>query len=428
MAKRKLAVILLIFTVFSDVMSQEYCESTGREYNYDLTGINILIVLGKDYDYYETVNIKNYWERWGAEVDIAGTERKLTGHLLQKTDKGWDKSETKVLEMDLLLSEIDLSRYEALFFPGGNSPASLLKTDSSTVVNIVNDAYERDKVIAAICHGPIALASSGIVRDKKITGHYDVMRMFKDRVGKYVQEVYVVDGNVITGNWPFFETMAVVVAEKLLYPEGNGMFSKLPFNTNPVFKTIKSSGNVRMFLPNKIEENMVNEIIRAGMLAPIINNEQVWKFVVVKSEETKDKICDSLLDSLKNFYEEMGISIDRVKPYYSNIFLAPVHIFIFCDLREKEGHVLEESRELKGKMETSMACQNIVLAAEASGLGALFVDEILSVKDEVKEILNVPEGVKLITDIAIGYPQMRGIPQVRKHFEKVVFEEIWQEK
>jgi len=262
---------------------------------------------------------------------------------------------------------------------------------------------------------------------KKKNGKFQTFIKIKND-GEFVQEIYVIDDNIITGNWPFFETMAAVVAEKILYPKGNGPFNKLPFNSNPVFRAIQNSGNTRMFLKREIDKNIVNEIIRAGIKAPIIDNEQLLKFVIVKNQDIKDKIRDILIGSLKDYYKRGGVSTNRIKHYYSNVFSAPAHIFVFIDYKIKEGEILEEGRKLKKIIEISMACQNIIIATEALNLGGLIVDEILTVEEKIKTLLNVPKSAKLIIDIAIGYPKFKILPQIRKPFGKVVFNEIWGKK
>ena len=210
---------LLFFITWIDSLNgQVWWEETGKKYDYDLSNNRILILLGDDFDYYETIIIKNFWENWGAKVEIAGVDTVLSGHLWKKTKIGWDRSEQRQIKADLSLSQVRLSRYQVIFFPGGNSPKSLLEKDSLRVVKMIQKANQKKLLIAGICHGPQILAAAGIIRGRKVTGHPDVVKDFEMAGGEYTAEVCVVDGNIITGNWPYFETMAVKVAEKLLYP------------------------------------------------------------------------------------------------------------------------------------------------------------------------------------------------------------------
>ena len=147
-------IFLIFFWISGNLRGQVWWEETGNTYDYDLSKFRLLIPLGEDFDYYETMVIKEYWERWGARVDIAGTARELTGHLFKRTKTGWDRSTNRTIPTDLLLSTVDVSKYQALFLPGGSSPKNLLKADSVQIVQLIQNAQRKGLVLGAICHGP----------------------------------------------------------------------------------------------------------------------------------------------------------------------------------------------------------------------------------------------------------------------------------
>jgi hypothetical protein len=64
-------------------------------------------MLGNGFDYHETMVIKKYWEDWKAQIDIVGFDTKIKGHILKRTENGWDSSEKKTVKADLLLSQVD---------------------------------------------------------------------------------------------------------------------------------------------------------------------------------------------------------------------------------------------------------------------------------------------------------------------------------
>jgi len=210
---------LLMILHVDTVWGQVWWESTGEKYSFDLSRFRILILLGDDFDYHETMIVKKHWETWGAKVDIAGTACELTGHLWKRTEQGWDRSEISQIKTDLILSEIDLGCYHALFFPGGNSPKSLLRTDSVRVVELIRQANRQGLVLGAICHGPLVLAAADVLQGRTATGHPEIIGSLTNAGATYARKVFVVDGNIVTTNWPFFETTAVKIAQQLLYPE-----------------------------------------------------------------------------------------------------------------------------------------------------------------------------------------------------------------
>jgi nitroreductase/putative intracellular protease/amidase len=421
---------LLIFCMmYSPVMSQVWWEETDQDYGYDLSDVRVLILLGEDFDYHETMVVKDHWEKWGAQIEIAGTANELTGHLFKRTKKGWDRSENRTIQMDMLFSEVDMSKYKILFLPGGSSPANMVKTDSLGLAQLVQEADQKGLVLAAICHGPIALTAADVVEGHKITGHRDVIKGVQEQKGEYVREVCVVDDNIITGNWPYFETFAVKVAEKILYPEGGGPSQKSSFDTNPVLSAIKQRRSIRQFQDKDVDQDTIELLLKAATWAPSANNDQPWKFVVVRDREVNIQIVDAVIERMKGAYEELGYPLDRIKMYWSGVFSAPVHIFAFCDTTgitiDEEFEEMEILHNMQG---VSIACQNILLAAQALELGSLWVGGAMVVEDQIKNFLRVPEEVRLAAIIGVGYPAYKAFPPVRKPLSKVMYIEKWGEK
>ena len=422
-------VLIVCFAVSGSVSHEIWWEETGKTYGYHLGGYRFLIVVGDDFDHHEMARIKKYWEDWGANVDIAGMERKVMGHILKKTGTGWDTSEKITVKTDVLISQLDLTKYNAIFFPGGKSPENLIAEDSLRVVRLIQNADRDGLVLSAICHGPHALAAAGILKNRKATGHPDVIKGIQESGGEYVMEVYVSDGNIVTGNWPYFETFAVKVAEKLLYPKGGAPRRTSPFDTNLVLKTIKERRSVRAFQDKDVDSTSVKLLLEAASWAPSANNDQPWKFVVVRSRETKDRIHETLMARMKDYYTKQGYPEEAVRRYWSSIFSSPVHIFAFCDTTgidiSEEWEQADIMHQIQG---VTVACQNILLAATALDLGSLWVGALLVIEDEIKALLLVPEELMLVTVIAIGYPAYKPLPPVRRPISDVTFFESWMGK
>jgi nitroreductase/putative intracellular protease/amidase len=422
-------IVLSLLIGGSPVLSQLWWEESGEKHDYDLSGYRFLIVIGEDFDYQEATIIKQYWEEWGAKVDVAGTDIQLTGHLWKRTEKGWDRSQTKQIQTDLLLSEVDLTRYQAIFFPGGNSPQNLLEADRSGVIEMIREADRRNLVLAAICHGPQLLAAARVIKDRKMTGHHEVMDDITGAGGEYVNKVCVVDKNTVTGNWPYFETMAMMVTERVLYPQGGGPSETSPFETNPVLKAIQERRSIRKFKEKVVEDSKIELILKAATWAPSANNDQPWKFVVVKNKNTKEKVLSAFLDKMRDYFEGHGIPLERIQALWSGVFEAPVHIFAFCDtsvVEIEEGW--EETEMLWSTQGVSAACQNILLAAHALDLGSVWTGALLTVEDEIKRMLEIPPGVRLMTVMAIGYPAHEPLPPVRRPLSDIMFSESWEKR
>ncbi|MFC1724057.1 DJ-1/PfpI family protein [candidate division KSB1 bacterium] len=181
---------------------------------FDLSGIKVLIIVGRDFDYNECMYISNYLEYYGAEVKIASCLETIQGHDIDIPPLSPIIYTNYSITVDILLDDVNLDDYDCLFFPGGSGPANMLN-DYPQITDLVVSAYNKNILIAAICHGPLVLAEAGILNGIQATGYEDTQDTIVNNGGIYVTEKIVVSGRVITGNWPYFNTMATTIAEHL---------------------------------------------------------------------------------------------------------------------------------------------------------------------------------------------------------------------
>lgn len=104
------------------------------------------------------------------------------------------------IRSDLSPEKVKIEEYDALIIPGGRAPDKM-RVDKG-LVNIVKVAYEKGKVIAAICHGPQMLIEANIVRGKKVTCWRSVTTDLKNAGATFIDASAVVDGNIVTSRFP----------------------------------------------------------------------------------------------------------------------------------------------------------------------------------------------------------------------------------
>lgn len=117
----------------------------------------------------------------GVSVDIASPKG---GEVLSDEydkDKSYnqlflnDKKAMRSLSNSLKLSEVNASRYHAVFVVGGKGPMFDLHQDTH-LQSIIRDVYEQDGIVSAVCHGPAALVDvklsdgSYLIEGKRING------------------------------------------------------------------------------------------------------------------------------------------------------------------------------------------------------------------------------------------------------------------
>ena len=126
----------------------------------------------------------------GAEVTVvgSGSSRTFTGKY------GYP------VEVDIDAKGIDISEYDGVVIPGGYAPDVMRRYPE--MVNIVREAHQKGKVIAAICHAGWMLVSAGILKGKKVTGFFAIKDDLVNAGALYVDEEVVRDGNLITSRKP----------------------------------------------------------------------------------------------------------------------------------------------------------------------------------------------------------------------------------
>lgn len=107
--------------------------------------------------------------------------------------------------IDFLISEIDLSQFDAVVFIGGSGALECL--DNRDSYKLAKNAISQKKVLAAICIGPAILAKAGVLERKKATVWSTPMdksaiKILEDNGAIFEDKPVVVDGKIITGKGP----------------------------------------------------------------------------------------------------------------------------------------------------------------------------------------------------------------------------------
>jgi len=100
----------------------------------------------------------------------------------------------------LTIDRLNVDEVDCVIIPGGFAP-DRLRIDQTTL-NIVKGAYNKGKVVAAICHGPQVLISAGIIKGKKATGYAAVKDDLVNAGAEFLDVPVIRDGNIITSRVP----------------------------------------------------------------------------------------------------------------------------------------------------------------------------------------------------------------------------------
>merc|ERR1712141_121183 len=154
-----------------------------------MAGKRALVVLAKGAEEMEAVISVDVLRRANIETVVAG----LDGNNVVTCSRG------VFVKPDTSLEEAKKDKYDVVVLPGGLEGAKNLA--ASAEVKEILQAHEKDgKIVAAICAGPIAFATHGIGKGKKLTSHPSVKDKFEGY--SYQEEIVVNDNKMITSRGP----------------------------------------------------------------------------------------------------------------------------------------------------------------------------------------------------------------------------------
>lgn len=167
---------------------------------------------------------------------------------------------------------------------------------------------------------------------------------------------------------------------------------------NQTLKTIFNRKSVRSYTSRPVENEKLQMLVRAGMAAPSSRDRRPWEFIIVTDRHLLDSMAEKLpfARMLKDTKQAIVVCGDTVKSDNS--------WYLDC----------------------SAATQNILLAAESMGIGAVWTaaypypDRM----DAVKQTLNLPAHILPLTVIPLGYPSVEDMPK-DKFNEKQIHYNRW---
>lgn len=169
---------------------------------------------------------------------------------------------------------------------------------------------------------------------------------------------------------------------------------------NETMKTILTRRSIRKFTTEPIAEEILRDVVDAGMHAPSGMCRKTWQFTVVTNKGLIEKLTETIAKVLGREGYDM---------------YKPVALVIPSNERDS----------VYGREDNACALQNIFLAAKSYGVGSVWINQLTNICDEpeIREILNkfgVPENHIVYGLAALGYadtsvpePEYREIGEVK---------------
>jgi nitroreductase len=152
-----------------------------------------------------------------------------------------------------------------------------------------------------------------------------------------------------------------------------------------------SRRSIRRYKNKDVPKNILDQILEAGRQAPSAANRQPLHFIVLTDYEIKRGLSKGLFN---RFIKD-----------------SPITIIGCANTRDI----------LTGKwsiVDTSIALQNMVIAAWILGVGSCWIGDFK--EEKVKQLLKIPKGWTVVALITFGYPAEQPKPKKKKSIEKLV--------
>lgn len=180
---KKIGLFVSLFLILG-VLNYGYCQKEA-----DMKKI-LMIIAPDGFRDEELLVPKEIFEKNGFEVVIASSSL--------NTAKGMLGAKVKP---DILLNDVMVDDYVAVVFVGGIGASCYW--DDATAHKIANDAYNKGKVVSAICIAPVTLANAGLLVGKKATVWESEVSQIKRKGAQYTGKPVEKDGKIITASGPF---------------------------------------------------------------------------------------------------------------------------------------------------------------------------------------------------------------------------------
>ncbi len=183
--------------------------------------------------------------------------------------------------------------------------------------------------------------------------------------------------------------------------------------TNPTMKVLLERGSCRSFLDKDVEDSLLAQVLEAGVRSASGGNLQPWSVIVIKEQETKDRLVD--LCAGQRFIARAPVNLLFCIDFYRLKKWAELEVAPFTANRSLRHFWI-------AFQDTIISAQSICTAADAVGLGSVYVGTILDSLADFKELFDLPQGVLPVVLLCLGWPRA-GAESRRKLPREILFHE-----
>ncbi|WP_419928486.1 nitroreductase family protein [Candidatus Poriferisocius sp.] len=194
-----------------------------------------------------------------------------------------------------------------------------------------------------------------------------------------------------------------------------------------VFEAMHTQRAIRRYRTDPVPDELVTQVLDAAIRAPSAINGQFARFVVVTDPEKRRRLGELYLDAQEEAYNNPAAAgtewlrnqeaaiVEKAAKFAREIGDVPV-LIIVCSTQRGVSHSIFP------------AVQNLLVAARSLGLGTVLTTLHTFRADEVREVLGIPNDIRIVCGIPMGWPAVPFGPVRRRPVSEVAYWNQWEDQ
>lgn len=184
-----------------------------------------------------------------------------------------------------------------------------------------------------------------------------------------------------------------------------------------MIRLLHERASLRDFTDQPVTEEVMRRLLTAGTHSATGGNLQPYSIIVVRDAQRRRQMAEWCEQSF--------------------MAKAPVHLLFCLDLHRLERWAMLEGAPFTaraslqhfwiGFQDTIICAQSICTAADALGMGSVYIGTVIDFVSKTRELFALPEGVLPVVLLCLGYPRVQPKPRKKLEQEVVVHEEQYRE-
>jgi coenzyme F420-0:L-glutamate ligase/coenzyme F420-1:gamma-L-glutamate ligase len=198
------------------------------------------------------------------------------------------------------------------------------------------------------------------------------------------------------------------------------------FSPNSLWEVLKSRRSIRVYRNEPVEVALVTQLLAVAAQAPSAHNRQPWRWAVVATAERRRDLAAQMGVEFARDLKRDGVNDDTINSMVARsrrrIGEAPMLVvpcLTMADMDVYPDPMRQQAEWTMAMQSVALACQNLMLAAQAVGLGSCWICAPLFCAPTVQQALDLPTEWQPQALITLGYPADAGRIRPRRPVEDV---------